>query len=135
MRVQKAVDPVYAPNSYRGPAARPSPNEAGLWEADGEMVRAAYTLRSDDDDWSQAGSLVREVMDDAARARLVENVVLHLAEGVSENVLARAFDYWRNIDEETGRRIEAGVRREIGGTSDEPGMASAETIQGLEMVS
>jgi catalase len=113
MRIKKAVDPVYAPNSYGGPAAQPSQHEAGLWQADGEMVSTAYTLRADDDDWSQAGALVRDVMDDAARGRLVENVVGHLSDGVSEEVLMRAFVYWRNIDEQTGRRIEAGVRQKL----------------------
>ena len=85
--------------------------EAGLWQADGEMVRTAYTLRADDDDWSQAGTLVRDVMDDAARGRLVENVVGHLTDGVSEKVLVRAFEYWRNIDADVGKRIEQGVRQ------------------------
>ena len=35
------------------------------------MVRTAYTLRADDDDWGQAGTLVRDVMNDAERERLV----------------------------------------------------------------
>jgi hypothetical protein len=47
---------------------------AETWEADGDMVRAAYTLRAEDDDFGQAGTLVREVFDDAARDRLVETV-------------------------------------------------------------
>ncbi|MBE7218053.1 MAG: catalase [Caulobacteraceae bacterium] len=128
MRVEKVSDPVYAPNSYGGPAAQPDRYEAGLWQADGDMVRKAYTLRQDDDDWSQPGALVRKVMDDAARGRLVENVVGHLCDGVSEKVLQRAFQYWRNIDEETGARIEKGVREKLGGASEAPGMASAEEI-------
>jgi Catalase-related immune-responsive. len=37
-------------------------------------VRSAYTLRADDDDWSQPGTMVREVLDDAARERLVGNI-------------------------------------------------------------
>jgi hypothetical protein len=57
------------------------------WSASGEFVRAAYTLRKDDDDWGQAGTLVREVMDDAARDRLVDNVVGHL---VGETVYSLA---------------------------------------------
>ncbi len=73
-------------------------------------MRAAYTLRKDDDDWSQAHALVREVMDDAQRDRLVSNVVGHLSGGVTEPVLERAFEYWRNIDQEVGERIEQGVR-------------------------
>ena len=132
-RTENVSDPVYAPNSYGGPAAQPDPRgEAGLWHADGDMVRQAYTLRKDDDDWSQAGKLVREVMDDAARGRLVMNVVGHLCDGVSEKVLLRAFEYWQNIDRETGDKIEAGVRDKLGGASDAPGLASAESIGGKE---
>ena len=52
-------------------------------------------------------------MDDAARARLVDNIVGHLLDGVSEPVLVRAFDYFRNVDEELGNRVEAGVRRSM----------------------
>jgi catalase len=62
-------------------------------EASGEFIRAAYTLRKDDDDYGQAGTLVRKVMDDAQRDRLVSNVVGHLKKGVSEPVLQRVFEY------------------------------------------
>jgi len=110
MRVRNAVDPVYAPNSYGGPRADASRTDtAGLWHADGEMVRTAYTLREADDDFGQAGTLVREVLDDAQRERLVDNVVGHLLNGVSEPVLGRAFEYWRNVDKDLGDRIESGV--------------------------
>jgi catalase len=106
MRLESVKDPVYAPNSYGGPAADSTKtDDAGLWHADGNMVRQAYTLREADDDWSQAGTLVREVMDDDARDRLVDNVVGHLKDGVSDKVLKRAFDYWRNIDQNVGDRI------------------------------
>ncbi len=110
MRVRNVSDPVYAPNSYGGPKADPSRTAEALWHADGEMVRAAYTLHAADDDWGQAGTLVRDVMDDAARERLVSNVAGHLRNGVSEKVLERAFEYWKNIDKETGDNIEAAVR-------------------------
>ncbi|MHA3703232.1 catalase [Jatrophihabitans sp. YIM 134969] len=110
MRVRNVSDPVYAPNSYGGPVADPSrTDDGGTWHADGEMVRTAYTPRPDDDDWSQAGTLVREVMDDAARDRLVDNVVGHLLNGVSEPILERAFEYWRHVDKSLGDKIEAGV--------------------------
>ena len=112
MRVENVRDPVYAPNSYGGPAADPSKtDDAGQWYADGDMVRKAYTLRSDDDDWGQAGTLVRKVMNDEARGRLVDNVVGHLKDGVSKPVLARAITYWRNIDGDIGERIAAAVER------------------------
>jgi catalase len=110
MRMANVSDPVYAPNSYGGPQAHPElTDDGGRWHADGEMVRTAYTLRADDDDWGQAGTLVREVLDDAARSRLVDNIVGHLLNGVSEPVLARAFEYWRNVDKNLGDRVEDGV--------------------------
>ena len=57
------------------------------WEADGEMVRSAYTLRADDDDFGQPGTLVREVFNDAQRAKLVDQVAGSLLGGVREPVL------------------------------------------------
>ena len=84
------------------------------WHADGDMVRAAYTLHAEDDDWGQAGTMVREVLDDAARERLVHNIVGHLLNGVTEPVLQRAFEYWRNVDKNLGDKVEAGVRAKQG---------------------
>ncbi|HKC28539.1 MAG TPA: catalase, partial [Jatrophihabitans sp.] len=110
MRIHNATDPVYAPNSKGGPKADPRRAPEITWQADGEMVRSAYTLRRDDDDWGQPGTLVREVMDDAARERLVSNIVGHLLDGVTEPVLERAFEYWRNVDTDLGDRVEKGVR-------------------------
>ncbi len=115
MRTVNVTDPVYAPNSYGGPKADSSrTDDAGLWYADGDMVRRAYTPRADDDDFNQARTQVREVLDDAARERLVSNVAGHLSDGVSEKVLARAFEYWRNIDQELGERIEQAVGATVG---------------------
>jgi catalase len=111
MRVQNVSDPVYAPNSYGGPKADSEGTDAaGLWYADGDMVRKAYTLRAEDDDFGQAGTLVRRVLDDAARARLVGNIVGHLSDGVSRPVLARALEYWRKVDKDLGDRIGAGLK-------------------------
>ena len=74
------------------------------------MIRAAYPLHAEDDDWGQAGTMVREVLDDAARDRLVSNISGHLSKAVSEPVLLRAFEYWRNVDKQLGDRIEHAVR-------------------------
>jgi catalase len=112
MRYQAVSDPVYSPNSKGGPRADTERyGEPAGWHTDGDMVRTAYTLRAADDDWGQAGTLVREVMDDAQRDRLVDNIVGHLLNGVTEPVLHRAFEYWRNVDRDLGDRIEKGVRR------------------------
>lgn len=110
MRHHNRPGPVYAPNSKGGPAADPAQTgRLASWEADGELVRSAYTQRPGDDDFSQAHDLVRNVFDDAARDRLVSNVSGHLLDGVSDPVLNRAFEYWRNIDQEIGNRIEQQV--------------------------
>jgi len=111
MRINNVFDPVYKPNSKGGPKADPDryPEQA-IWSASGEFIRSAYTLRQDDDDWGQPGTLVRKVMDDEKRDLLVSNVVGHLKNGVSEPVLKRALEYWRNIDKEVGDLIAKGVK-------------------------
>ena len=73
------------------------------WHTDGDTVRTA-------DDWGRAGTPVRDVMNDAERERLVENVVGPLPNGVSEPVLQHAFN-WRNIDADVGYRTEKGGRQ------------------------
>ena len=114
-RTVNVTDPVYAPNSYGGPKADPSrTDDAGLWAVDGDMVRQAYTPRADDDDFGQAGTMAREILDDEARERLVSNVGGHLSHAVSDQVLARAFEYWKNIDQELGERIEQAVGASVG---------------------
>ncbi|MCU1456603.1 MAG: catalase [Actinomycetia bacterium] len=111
MRYRKVSDPVYAPNSKGGPQADTSRyGEPAGWHADGDMVHAAYVLHAEDDDWGQGCTLVRAVMDDAARDRLVGNLASHLLDGVIEPVLERAFEYWRNVDEDLGLRVEEEVR-------------------------
>jgi len=114
MRVVNVSDPVYAPNSKGGPQADSERYQPASWHSDGDMVRAAYSRHAEDDDWGQPGTMVREVLDDAARDRLVGNIVGHLRGGVTEPVLQRAFQYWRNVDKDLGDRVEAGVRAQPG---------------------
>jgi catalase len=61
--------------------------------------------------------LVREVMNDDERTKLVNQVVGSLSGGVREPVLSRAFEYWKSIDANVGQRIEDKVRA---GTASEP---------------
>jgi catalase len=117
MRIRNVTDPVYAPNSKGGPTADSEHYRPVGWYADGDMIRSAYSLHAEDDDWGQAGTMVRDVMDDPARARLVSNIVGHLLDGVSEPVLERAFEYWRNVDKNLGEKIEAGVRAQQDATA------------------
>lgn len=102
--------PVYATNSEgRLWADTTGPADDG-WEADGDMVRSAYTLHAEDDDFGQAGTLVRKVFNDTQRANLIEQVAGSLLGGVRSPVLERTFDYWKSIDADVGRRIEEKVR-------------------------
>lgn len=103
--------PVYAPNSY----GRAYQDTQGVvdngWEADGELVRMAYTLHRDDDDFGQAHTLVREVYSEEERQELVNTVVDMLKSDLEEPVLSNVFAYWKSIDEEVGQAIEDGYRK------------------------
>ncbi|MGO2822362.1 MAG: catalase-related domain-containing protein, partial [Brachybacterium tyrofermentans] len=56
----------------------------------------------------QPGILVREVFDDGDRDRLVETVSGGLST-VEEPVLSNAIQYWKNIDQTVGERIEKAI--------------------------
>jgi catalase len=99
----------YAPNSYGDPYSDLTGSAEDGWSVDGDMVRSAYRLREEDDDFGQAGTLVREVFDDAMRERFVGNVAGHILGGVSDEILPRVFDYWKSVDAEIGKRIEEAV--------------------------
>ncbi|NII09433.1 catalase [Oleiagrimonas sp. C23AA] len=110
MRMNKVSDPVYWPNSKGGPQPDPNVKDDSTWHAEGEILRSAYQRHAEDDDFVQANALVNKAMDDAARERLVNNVVGHLKDGVTEPVLKRVFEYWRKIDANIGDRIEKAFR-------------------------
>jgi catalase len=114
MRVVNVADPVYAPNSKGGPRADSEHYRPDYWRAEGDLTRSAYVPHEQDDDFGQAGTMVREVLDDAGRDRLVSNIVGHLLNGVTEPVLQRTFEYWSNVDKDLGSRIESGVRAKAG---------------------
>ncbi|QCU78707.1 catalase [Citricoccus sp. SGAir0253] len=115
---------VYAPNSFGDSwSDQTGPVDNG-WEADGELVRSSYDLHAEDDDFGQAGTLVREVFSDAQRDEFVRTVAGAL-DGVKEPVLSRAFQYWKNVDATIGQRIEDAVKSAAEGASV-PGMGADE---------
>ena len=97
--------PTYAPNSFGRPWADTTGPADDGWEADGDMVRSAYTLHAEDDDFGQAGALVRNVFNDRQRESLIQQVVASL-NGVRSPVRERVFDYWKKIDSDVGAQIE-----------------------------
>src|SRR5690606_24723862 len=112
------------PNSGGRPWADEVGSVSDGWEADGEMVRSAYTLRALDDDFTQPGILVREVFSAADRDGLVDTVAGSLLGGVRSPVLERAFEYWKSIDPDVGGRIEQKVRS---GRAPEPASGMSES--------
>jgi catalase len=101
--------PVYAPNSYSGPVADEAKAGEIPWHVDGDLVRSAYSLHPEDDDFSQPGTLVREVLDQSGRDHLAHNLIGHLKGGVSATVLERAVAYWRAVDKALGDKIASAV--------------------------
>jgi catalase len=102
--------PVYAPNSFGGPAADPERyGEPAGWEVSGEIMRTAYQPHHEDSDYGQAGSLWRNVLSDTDRDHLVSNIVTHMSDGVDFDVQSRALEHWRQVDPELGARIAKGL--------------------------
>ena len=61
-------------------------------------------------DFGQPCALVREVFNEDQRAKLIDQIAGSLLGGEREPVLGQAFEYWKMIDDEVGRRIEEKVR-------------------------
>jgi catalase len=111
MRSKPGSDPVYAPNSYGGPAADEERyGEEATWAVSGEMVRTAYELHAEDDDFGQAGTLVREVMSQTDRDNLVSNILGHAGDpDVTAQMKPRVVEYWSNVDADIGAAVAHGL--------------------------
>ncbi len=101
--------PVYAPNSFGGPSADPTRVAEGSWENDGALVRTAASLHAEDSDFGQAGTLYREVFDDAAKARFLETLTGQGKAITVEAIRERFFQYWTNVDAELGAKLRVEV--------------------------
>jgi catalase len=106
--------PVYAPNSYGGPSADPSRAPGVNWSVEmAEVGRYANAKHEDDNDFVQAGALVREVMNDGDRANLTTNIVDHASDHVSTEVQYRVVAYWHNVDATLGENVATGLGLDI----------------------
>ncbi|MFL5700679.1 MAG: catalase-related domain-containing protein, partial [Ktedonobacteraceae bacterium] len=106
--------PVYAPNSYGGPRADPQRSHEPSWFASGEIMRSAYTLHAEDNDFVQPGNLYRDVMSETEREHLVHNIVGHMSQGVERFIQERAINtYWYQVDRDLGRRVAKGLGLQI----------------------
>ncbi len=112
MRYDNPRDPVYAPNSVGGPRAdEANYGELGGIEFSGELVREAYKLHSQDDDFGQPGTLYREVLSDSDKDNLVNNIAGHINGGAKAEMLPRIYEYWANVDADLGARVAKTVGR------------------------
>ncbi|OIQ76521.1 catalase [mine drainage metagenome] len=106
---KSAQAPVYAPNSFGGPVADADRAHEGGWESDGELVRAAASLHSEDSDFGQAGTLYRDVFDDGAKARLLVTLTGQGKSITVPEIRERFFEYWTNVDGTLGAKLRAAV--------------------------
>ena len=97
--------PVHGTNSFGGPSADASRAGEVTWETDGELVRAAQTLRSEDSDFGQAGTLYREVFDAEQRARFLETLTGQGRSITIDAIRERFFQYWTNVDAGLGATL------------------------------
>src|SRR3546814_19044177 len=96
--------PVYVPNSGGRNWLDETGPVADGWGADGEMVRSAYAQRSNDDDFTQPGLLVREAFNDEQRTKLVDQAAGSLQGGVGEPHPSNTYTFWESYTAEDGVR-------------------------------
>lgn len=109
------AQPVYAPNSYGGPAADAERGADLTWETEAsELGRYAYAAHADDDDFVQPRALYRDVMDDTDREHLAGNIVGHAGDEVGPEMQDRVVRYWSEVAPELGRAVAEGLGRAAG---------------------
>lgn len=103
----------YHPNSIDGPTADASKAyDFGAWDAEGsEVFRGDTKPHAEDTDQVQATTLYREVLDDAARDRMVGNIAGHVGkiDPTETDLLERVFAYWAAVDPDLGAAVKAKV--------------------------
>ena len=112
--------PNYFPNSFAGP----QPSADAAWHKDALSLSSSLTLSSsggsnidqverldtgDEDNFSQAADFYRNVLDEAARERLTDNIAGHMCNVTSPFVRQRAIQNFARVDPDYGRRIQEKV--------------------------
>ncbi|GAA3662234.1 catalase [Nonomuraea antimicrobica] len=110
MAYRNPQDPVYAPNSAGGPVAAPSLYEGENYDVTGEIIRSAYVLHAEDDDYGQPRALWENVLSETDREHLVGNIVGHAsAPEVTADMKKRVVEYWDNIHKDLGQGVARGL--------------------------
>lgn len=113
-------EPNYSPNSYEKGAGylddgetSASGQDLGLAEnlyvnpdPEGtDLVRAAYVKHPEDDDFGQAGTLYRDVFDDAAKERFVHNITNKMMAITNKEIEERVYEYWGKVDADLETKV------------------------------
>jgi catalase len=110
MTYVNSPDPVYAPNSVGGPVADPDLWAGESYSVAGEIIRSAYRLHPEDDDYGQPRALWEKVLSETDREHLVSNIVGHAsAPEVTADMKVRVVEYWRNIAKDLGDGVAKGL--------------------------
>ncbi|XP_055609755.1 catalase-like [Uranotaenia lowii] len=100
--------PNYFPNSFGGPT--PCPEAFKLLNSElkcsGDIKRYEAV---DDDEFSQPAVFYKKVLDEAARKRMIANIVAHLS-NASPFLQERAVKNFSRVDADLGRQIAEGVK-------------------------
>ena len=97
----------YGPNSFGGPVQSSAPYDAPMMVG-GAAGSHVPVRHRDDDDFVQAGNLYRS-MDDAARTRLVANIVASLGQVRRAEIITRSIDHFRAADPRFGEQLDAAI--------------------------
>ena len=121
--------PNYYPNSFGGPVPHPQVAQPPF-AVSGQAARQRYSHPNDD--FVQPRDLYRKVMTGEDRARLIENIVNHLA-GAKRRIQLRQTALFHKVGSEYGSRVAQGlgldveeVKRLAGMTQEERVKATAE---------
>lgn len=98
--------PNYFPNSFSGPRECPGVKAPSVYVA-GNVDRYDPV---NEDDFGQAGTFYRDVLDEDARTRLVDALVGSL-KNASNFIVERAVSNFAQVDITLGRRLNEGLRK------------------------
>jgi catalase len=93
--------PHYFPNSFGGPSVTREAVEHG----DSVTGQVARVETGDEDNYSQCRVFYRQVLDEAARERLTDNLAQHIAQVTDPAVRERAVALFTNVDPDYGASI------------------------------
>ncbi len=102
----------YEPNSRGGPQQSGAPYDFAL-PLSGATGAQPHPVHRENDDFTQAGLLVR-VMSPDARARLLANLAGSLAQVSRPEVIARSVSYFEQADAELGRALREALAKRRG---------------------